>query len=209
VLERRVTANDPKIRSSFERIKKGISRCDAIITQLLDFSRGGNIVAKPGDLDQWITGIVEDAVQSMPENVSVKLQLGMGANIVMFDGGRMARAVGNVIANAAEAMIGSGDSIELATASPQITITTGLAQRGAEIHISDNGPGIPDDVRERIFDPLFTTKSFGTGLGLPAVHNIMLQHGGGLDVQTAEGQGSTFTLWLPLTSVATGAGAVA
>ncbi len=198
VLERRVTVDDPKIRSSFERIKKGISRCDAIITQLLDFSRGGNIVAKPGDLDAWLTGIVEEAAHSMPENISVKLQLGLGANVVMFDAGRMTRAVSNVISNAAEAMVGNGDSIELATANPQIVIVTASTERGAEIRISDNGPGIPDDVRARIFDPLFTTKSFGTGLGLPAVDNIMQQHGGGLDVQTAEGKGSTFTMWLPM-----------
>jgi signal transduction histidine kinase len=208
VLERRVTGDDPKIRSSFERIKKGISRCDAIITQLLDFSRGGNIVSRPGDLDQWLTGIVEDAVQSMPENVSVKLQLGLGANVVMFDAGRMTRAVGNIISNASEAMIGSGESVELATANPQITIATVLTERGAEIRISDNGPGISDDVRARIFDPLFTTKSFGTGLGLPAVDNIMQQHGGGLEVQTAEGKGSTFILWLP-TGAVNVAGAVA
>ncbi len=198
VLERRVSAEDPKIRSSFERIKKGISRCDAIITQLLDFSRGGNIVAKPGDLDEWLAGIVQDTVQTMPESVNVQLQLGLGSSDVMFDAGRMARAVGNVIANAAEAMIGNGDSVELATASPQIIIATAMTVRGAEIRISDNGPGIANDVRTKIFDPLFTTKSFGTGLGLPAVDNIMHQHGGGLEVQTALGEGTTFTLWLPM-----------
>ncbi len=198
VLERRVSAEDPKIRSSFERIKKGISRCDAIITQLLDFSRGGNIVAKPGDLDEWLAGIVQDTVQTMPESVNVQLQLGLGSSDVMFDAGRMARAVGNVISNAAEAMIGNGDSVELATASPQIIIATAMTVRGAEIRISDNGPGIANDVRTKIFDPLFTTKSFGTGLGLPAVDNIMHQHGGGLEVQTALGEGTTFTLWLPI-----------
>ena len=68
------------------------------------------------------------------------------------------------------------------------------------IHVADNGPGIPEDIRERIFDPLFSTKSFGVGLGLPLVRQIVEQHGGEITVDTALGEGTTTTLSLPLTS---------
>ena len=63
---------------------------------------------------------------------------------------------------------------------------------------TDNGPGIPKDKLDRIFEPLFSTKNFGVGLGLPVVRQIMEQHGGRIEAETMLGGGSTFTLWLPL-----------
>jgi signal transduction histidine kinase len=83
---------------------------------------------------------------------------------------------------------------------PLISIESKSSSRGVEITVSDNGPGIPDDVMAKIFDPLFTTKSFGTGLGLPAVQKILEQHDGGLEVSSKPGQGATFTVWLPVES---------
>lgn len=60
----------------------------------------------------------------------------------------------------------------------------------------DRGGGIPAEVRERIFEPLFSTKGFGVGLGLPVVKRIMEQHRGGIEVDTEEGRGTTVRLWL-------------
>ena len=75
--------------------------------------------------------------------------------------------------------------------------TPRLVERGFEIAVSDNGPGIPPDKMEAILEPFFTTKSFGTGLGLPACVNIMKNHSGGLDVKSEPGHGATFTAWFP------------
>jgi signal transduction histidine kinase len=61
----------------------------------------------------------------------------------------------------------------------------------------DNGPGIPADRLTKIFEPLFTTKSFGVGLGLPTVRQIVEQHGGTIDVESVVDQGTVFTIWLP------------
>jgi signal transduction histidine kinase len=69
---------------------------------------------------------------------------------------------------------------------------------GVAIRVSDNGPGISQDNLDRIREPLFTTKSFGTGLGLPAVEQIIKQHGGHLDISSEPGRGAIFTLNLPL-----------
>ena len=66
------------------------------------------------------------------------------------------------------------------------------------IRVADAGPGIPDDVLEKIFEPLFSTKGFGVGLGLPIVKNIMEQHGGSIDIRTEADKGTTVTLWLPV-----------
>lgn len=65
------------------------------------------------------------------------------------------------------------------------------------IEVTDNGPGIPPDVMARIREPLFTTKSFGTGLGVPAVEQIALQHKGKLEIASVAGHGATFSIWLP------------
>ena len=62
---------------------------------------------------------------------------------------------------------------------------------------TDTGPGIPEYVQEKIFEPLFSTKSFGVGLGMSAVKQIMQQHGGGIEIETEAGHGTEITLWLP------------
>ena len=66
-----------------------------------------------------------------------------------------------------------------------------------EVTCADNGPGIAAEHLAKVFEPLFTTKSFGTGLGLPAVQKILEQHGGGLDVSSRPGEGAVFTAWWP------------
>jgi signal transduction histidine kinase len=195
VLERKLKDSDPQIINAFARISKGISRCDGIITQLLDFSRGGNIVVKSADFDAWLTDIVKAEAQKIPPQVTAHLQLGLNSAQVAFDAARLSRAVSNLISNASEALLATG---EAPVKNPTIIVATALTIRGVELSISDNGPGITDEIRAKIFDPLFTTKSFGTGLGLPAVENIIRQHGGGLDVKTEAGKRTTFTMWLPV-----------
>ena len=109
----------------------------------------------------------------------------------MIDEDRMSRVIINLMANASEAMVGKGDKATAPAASgPRIQIKTRRTYRGIEISVRDNGPGMTDEVRARVLEPLFTTKNFGTGLGLPAVEKIVEQHGGGLDIETALGQGS-------------------
>ncbi|MCP4936068.1 MAG: two-component sensor histidine kinase, partial [bacterium] len=62
----------------------------------------------------------------------------------------------------------------------------------------DTGPGIPDDLREKIFEPLLSTKSFGVGLGLAIVKDIMAEHGGGIEIESEPGKGTEVVLWLPI-----------
>ncbi len=104
-----------------------------------------------------------------------------------------------MISNAIEAMIGGGDQLfTIDKAHPKLLISTYEKNDHCSIRIVDNGPGIAADVLQRIREPLFTTKSFGTGLGIPAIEQIAMQHGGRLDIESEVGVGSRFTVWLPL-----------
>ena len=80
---------------------------------------------------------------------------------------------------------------------PGIRIESVRTARGIEISVTDNGPGITAENLLRLKEPLFTTKSFGTGLGLSAVEKILEQHGGGLEIKSKPGEGACFTAWFP------------
>jgi PAS domain S-box-containing protein len=198
MLERRLKDADAALLTSLRRINNGVIRCDQIITQLLDFARSKNLQLAPVKLDDWLTSLVKEEAGMLPASVCVRLALGLDGENVMIDADRLSRVVINLLSNAAEAMMGKGDSrIDGKEEAPIIEVTTRRSERGIEIAVTDNGPGIPPDVLPRILDPLFTTKNFGTGLGLSAVRNILDQHRGGLEVATENGKGSCFTAWLP------------
>jgi signal transduction histidine kinase len=197
VLERKLKDADPLIKTALARIAAGIVRCDSIITQLLDFSRGGSLNAVPSVLDNWLVDLVEEEAAKLPGQVEVQLFLGLEGAEVAFDAPRLSRALINLISNASEALISKRSDDEASQQRPTIVISTKATERGFEISVADNGPGIAPENRGKVFNPLFTTKSFGTGLGLPAVENIMREHGGGTELDTEVGKGTTFTLWLP------------
>jgi signal transduction histidine kinase len=199
LLERKIANKGLGVESQLQRIQNGVVRCDNIITQLLDFSRSNAASLAATDLDSWLLKIVEQEAQGLPAAVEIEFSPGLAGRAVDIDEARLSRAVINLVSNAAEAMVGKGDDpSKFTTPTPRIAIETGITVRGVEIRVRDNGPGISADDLPRILEPLFTTKNFGTGLGLPAVQRILEQHGGGLDVQSEFGKGACFTAWLPL-----------
>jgi len=199
LLERKTKDKGLGIEPQLERITNGVVRCDNIITQLLDFARSSALSVKDAEFDGWLTKVLEDEVPKLPGVVTVEYSPGAPGLSVSFDEARLQRAVINLLTNASEAMVGNGtDPSKFACTDPKITITTVLSARGAEITVKDNGPGITEANMKKIMEPLFTTKNFGTGLGLPAIEKIMDQHGGGLEIVSKPGEGACFTLWLPL-----------
>jgi signal transduction histidine kinase len=198
LMERKLAGKGLGVEPQLLRISHGILRCDNIITQLLDFSRTKQLDTLPGNLDQWIESLVCEEAGKLPSAVQVTCETGLGGRMVPFDSARLLRAVTNLLANAAEAMVGKGDDpAKFSTASPRIVISTRLVGEEALITVADNGPGIAAENIEKVREPLFTTKSFGTGLGIPAVEQIAKQHGGKLEIESVLGEGARFTLCLP------------
>lgn len=189
LIERRIKGKGLGVEAQLQRISNGISRCDNIITQLLEFSRSRALQTELTVLDDWIATLVEEEAGNLPELIHIECDLGLGALKSHVDPARLSRSLINMIANAAEAMAGQQ--------TPRIVVTSRHTARGIEISVADNGPGIRPELLEKIREPLFTTKSFGTGLGIPAVEQVISQHGGRLDIVSEPGQGAVFTVILP------------
>lgn len=199
LINRKFSSDNPKLAKPLGRITKAVERCDSIITELLDFARTRNLALKPADFDEWIVEIVQEQLEKIPPLVKIECHLGLNGQHVTFDKDIMRRALINFISNASEAMVGKDASpSEILVSDPKIVITTFTTNRGVELSVTDNGPGISAEILEKILEPLFTTKSFGVGLGLPAVEKIFEQHGGGMEIESVVGDGATFTGWIPL-----------
>ena len=201
LIQKKIEKNAPNLDLSnqFRRINNGIQRCDKIITQLLDFSRSRVVNAKNVELDSWVKEIVDEESGHISEKVDIKCDLGLNGQIASIDSDQLRRVLVNLINNAAEAMVGRGNNvIENPTEAPKIEISTRLVDSNIEISVSDNGPGILPEHLDKIREPLFTTKSFGVGLGIPAVDKVLENHGGGLRIETEVGNGTKMISWFPV-----------
>lgn len=179
------------VARALERIERNIDRCVTIIDELLAYTRVRDVHLEPVVIDDWLTELVID--EDVPHDISVVLDCRSGATVLM-DRERLRRAILNLLQNSWQACIEGEHDCPQAT----IAVATRVSDGMLELQVADNGPGIPEDIRERIFDPLFSTKSFGVGLGLPLVRQIVEQHGGEIAVATALDEGTTITLTLPL-----------
>lgn len=198
LIDRKTKDKGLGIENQMQRINNGIQRCDTIITELLDFTRTKSLALTAQSVDEWVAGVIAEERKGLPAEVRIVCEPSVGEARCQFDTGRMRRVLINLVSNAAEAMVGKGNDPSLRTTiNPCIRIRTRLADGMVEIEVADNGPGIsPENIR-KIREPLFTTKSFGVGLGIPAVENILTQHGGSLRIDSTLGQGATFTAAFP------------
>jgi signal transduction histidine kinase len=198
LIKRKLADKDPTISGPLERINNSIVRCDNVISQLLDYSRTGEMNKLEVDFDNWLAKTIEEVALGLPSMVEIEYSLGLGGHKLYFDPDRMRRVLINLVANASEAMVGTDDIPALTNGQvPRIHIESRMTVRGVELAVADNGPGISLENLAKILEPLFTTKSFGTGLGLPTVQNILERHGGGLDIACTAGSGAVFTAWFP------------
>ena len=184
----------PHMNRAVALIERAEGRCNAIITDLLDFTRAHELDRTAMAVDDWLENVLDEFVP--PPDLSLRRELNAGVSIEL-DHERLRRVVQNVLDNACQALDGDG---EVRTA--EIAVTTAVAGDRVEITISDNGPGIAPADLELIFEPLFTTKSIGVGLGLPMVRQIMEQHGGGVEITSELDRGTRVVLGIPLQSSA-------
>ena len=199
LMERKLKDQGLKLETQIERMNSGIRRCDRIITELLDFTRSSTLQKNLVGVDTWVFGIVQEERRVLPSSVDIVCKPGLGSQSSVFDTDRMRRVLVNLLSNASEAMVGKGhQKTEMGGRFPQIEVITRLVDSYIEVEVKDNGPGISPENLGKILEPLFTTKSFGIGLGLPAVQKILEQHGGTLKIASTFGEGASVTARWPL-----------
>jgi PAS domain S-box-containing protein len=195
VVEKKTDADDQRLRAAIDRVNRNITRCDQIIDELLDYTRIRDLNIQQTNINNWLGAVLSE--QTVPDGVEVTRKFRAGGARVPADSDRLRRAVINIFENACQAVTDARRNETLPQA-PEVTVETRLKNDRLEILITDNGPGVPVEIREKIFEPLFSTKNFGVGLGLPTVRQIMKQHGGGVTIGEKRGGGAKFALWLPL-----------
>ncbi|MEJ2688637.1 MAG: ATP-binding protein, partial [Deltaproteobacteria bacterium] len=169
-----------------------------LTTQLLTFSKGGKPVKKLIKLRPIVENAVKFALSGSQTNYEMVVPDDLRA--VEADEGQLAQVIQNMVLNAKEAMSGQGTvCLTLANVDSRGNQISGLADGGpfARIDIQDSGLGISEHDLARIFDPYFSTKEKGSGLGLATSYSIIKNHGGTIEVKSNVGRGTTFTILLP------------
>ncbi len=176
-------------RQLLRAITREIDRLTAITEEYLSFAR----LPKPRLASASLAALVDDLVRFLREelaglHVEVVVEHDREVPAAQFDEGQIRQALLNLVRNAAEALGGTGG---------HVWIRTRRAPDAVVVEVADDGPGIPSDLGDRLFDPFVSTKQGGTGLGLALTHQIVKDHGGVIRVASTPGQGATFTIELP------------
>lgn len=184
----------PLLEKAFNRIGRCIDRMDKIVDELLDYSKTKKLNLVSLNLESWLKDCLDE--QLFPKNILIEQALSAPDTMVEIDPDRLQRALINILDNSSQAILGDPPDITTENLGT-LTISTKSTAEKIEISISDTAGGINSEILPKIFEPLYSTKSFGVGLGLPIVKTIMEDHKGGVEVQSELNQGTKFTLWIP------------
>ena len=177
---------EPEVKDMLEMLNTQVARSEGIISSLLGLARPQPLQLR----EVSVNDIVQETLSNVtvPEDVRVVEQLDEALPIIMADPDQLGQVFENIISNAIQAMPEGG----------QLLITSEMAdEEWIQFSFSDTGMGIPSENLEKLFEPLFTTKARGIGLGLAIVRLLVEGHGGSIDVQSEAGKGSTFSIRLP------------
>jgi signal transduction histidine kinase len=177
---------EPRVMAFLNIIDEEVDSSNKIINDLLGFSRVGKPAVSPTRMER----VIEEAVSRvhLPENI--KLTKGLDSKLpeVEVDSVQIQQVLINMITNAVQAMPDGGE----------LTIIAREKDGFLELEVADTGSGIPEEIRDKIFDPLFTTRAKGIGLGLAVCKSIIERHQGNIEVESQLGKGTTFRIKLPL-----------
>jgi PAS domain S-box-containing protein len=206
-LAQQQSAPDTALRRYIDNVMHAAGRAKALVDRILGFSRSGLGERAHVHIQSVIEETLELIAASLPPDIRLEKTLVAGDAALIGDSTHLHQVAMNLCTNAVHAMEHGGilsvllERVDLAEAR---SVSRGALSPGpyTRLVIRDTGVGIPPDVVERIFDPFFTTRGVGkgTGLGLSLVHGIVTDLGGAIDVKSAKGEGTSFEIWLPVTT---------
>lgn len=178
---------EPEVRETLEILEREVAASERIISSLLDFARPKPPTRRKVNINE----VVQETLSrnGVPGNVRVIKKLDESLPAILADPDQLGQVFGNIIRNAVQAMPEGG----------RLTVKSKVSRPGwVSVSISDTGVGIPPKDQKKLFEPLFTTKAKGIGLGLPVTKILVEGHGGTIEVKSKVGKGSTFTVILPM-----------
>ncbi len=205
LIRRKIGRGEYDIEKFLEGASDAAERSASLTRRLLAFSRQQALEPEVIEANQLVDGMMELLRRTIGENVHIETALADGLWATFADGQQLENAIINLAANARDAMAEAGGSITIATANVNLSEADVRDHAGAEpgayvkLSVSDNGPGMSEDVLARAFDPFFTTKAVGkgTGLGLSQVYGFVRQSGGHVAICSRQGRGAEVMLYLP------------
>lgn len=190
-LKERLQDDSEKFDKILDRAERNILRCDKIVEELLDYSRVKEPFLEMTDVDEWLMSVLDD--YKTPQEIGIDRELSSGAKTGI-DRDKIRRCLVNLMDNACHAIL------EKPRAEPRGKIKLSSRVRDGQLRISvrDNGVGIPEENLQMVFEPLFSTKGFGVGLGMTIVSQIMKSVGGDFTIESVSGEGTEATLHIPV-----------
>ncbi len=177
---------EPEVKESLKIMEKELATSERIISSLLDLARPSSPIRRKVDINDLVQGALSRS--SIPENIEVVNQPDEALPVILADPDQLIQVFQNIILNAAQAMP-EGGRLSLRSEVPGPEWVT--------ISITDTGVGIPEENLGKLFEPLFTTRARGMGLGLAVIKALVEVHGGRIEVESEVGKGSTFKVRLP------------
>ncbi len=176
--------SNPKLIKQFSIIESEIKQANSIISEVLGFARSRDMILSVIDLNSY----VHDIVQSFPVPCDITLREELDPESVRLkvDAEEMKQTLRNLISNACEATQEKG----------VVTVGSRVGKKAVCIYVADEGPGVPDELKEKIFSPFFTTKARGTGLGLAVVRKAVSRHKGKMFIHNRQEKGAVFEIYL-------------
>ncbi len=193
-----LSASNDETKEHLELIDTALGRATNLSTQLLTFSKGGTPVTKASDVRKLIHEYVTFALSG--SDIAFQVHMENDLPYVEIDPEQISHVIHNLVLNAKQAMQNGGKIVVnvrrmvLERENQSLSLAPG---KFVEVSITDQGGGIPDSIVNKIFDPYFTTKKDGSGLGLASCYSIMQKHAGAISVESEPGKGATFKIFLP------------
>ncbi len=189
--------NAHKAYKPLEAAEKASGRAAELAQQLLTFAKGGAPIKKRSSLRPLVEECLSLVLRGT--NVLAAVEIAESLHVVEADEGQLGQVFNNIIINAVQAMPGGG---KITVRAGNITLVSGNKQglpagQYVKLSFTDEGCGIKDEDRKKVFDPYYTTKAGGTGLGLASAHSIINRHGGCIDIESRINKGTTVTFYLP------------
>ena len=197
---RRQAGDDERISKAAEHISNSVRRGKRVTEEILRFTNAVAPALQIINMGEWLTLIEPELLAVAGSGVKMTVVLPAESVFAPCDSAQMQQVITNLVINARDAMPGGGAvTLTLATSTREDNLFNGLSEheRFVRLTVRDTGSGIAPEMLEQIFEPLFTTKRSGTGLGLAVARQVLTQHGGFIFVDNAPGGGTAFHIFLP------------